>query len=497
MPFEVLQDEKCRSDHLLLIQYGMEPEGQKGPHILFIPRFPHERQNMGSPSAFITFQGESIPLYGTWEIPPDGLPLVRYESGEPAITKSGRTIRLGFDIVASMFHLLTLEGERKGVQDEQAIQQPVIDLYICVLKSLIEQCLLKQGQPMVSKCLWPDGKRFAVFLSHDVDAVHRREPFTIAVDLYRIVKAFVRGNVHKALGDARTLCHLLFDDHDVYWNFDRWMELESRYNIRSSFYFLEGRRLARYGRRYNAVTLKPVIQRLRDGGWEVGLHGSYAAWRDARQLKRERRALEKVAEVRIQGHRQHYLHFDSEASYQCYEETGLEYDSTLGYNHQIGYRAGTSLPFHPYNRATGKKFHLLEIPLTVMDQAFLVDRIPTNALDKMLTRTAANGGLFSLLWHQRTFAQKALYGHVVQYALQQDGWIATGAQVNTWWRAREACTYVYQYNAQADTLQITVSSACPKGLCFKIRSPREENWVVPCQPGRQILNGMHIIIEMT
>jgi hypothetical protein len=59
----------------------------------------------------------------------------------------------------------------------------------------------------------------------------------------------------------------------------------------------------------------------------------------------------------------HWLYFNPRAP-STIEKAGFLYDSTVGYNETIGYRAGTTQIFkHP------TVSHLLELPLHIMDTA--------------------------------------------------------------------------------------------------------------------------------
>jgi hypothetical protein len=83
---------------------------------------------------------------------------------------------------------------------------------------------------------------------------------------------------------------------------------------------------------------------------------------------------------------------------------GLAYDSTVGYADRIGFRAGTCIPYRPWLFSLDRAANLLEIPLLVMDGTLLhyMGLSPEQSLDavqELVARCRAVGGVFTLLWH--------------------------------------------------------------------------------------------------
>ena len=259
---------------------------------------------------------------------------VEVRGGDGAIRWEGGRLVVGSELIASVWRALMGLGDPK---------RPLVDAYARRFGEGVRQALEHNGLPYISLGKWPEGRPFALFPSHDVDQVHRRDLVVLARDLYRMGRDVLRGRFRSVASTVEEwTCRT-----DSYWNFEKWRRLEERLGVRSTFFFMEGPRWSRYGRRYNTWKLRSVLKELVEGGWEVGLHGSYYAFRDARRLWKEREALEDIIEVRVRGNRQHYLRLDPERSFRCYEEAGFLYDATLGYNNQVGYRAGISFPFRP------------------------------------------------------------------------------------------------------------------------------------------------------
>lgn len=69
--------------------------------------------------------------------------------------------------------------------------------------------------------------------------------------------------------------------------------------------------------------------------------------------------------------RQHYLHYDIRVTPAVHAEAGFKYDSTLGFNDNVGFRFGTCYPWYLYDLKEKKEVSVIEIPLIVQDGAML------------------------------------------------------------------------------------------------------------------------------
>lgn len=104
--------------------------------------------------------------------------------------------------------------------------------------------------------------------------------------------------------------------------------------------------------------------------------------------------------------RAHYLIFDLKKSFEIYDTQGIEIDFSGGYRDVVGFRFGTSLPFHPFNFETNSAYQVLEIPLIVMDGTWISldkrwnsDELKKKAIEKIIEEIVRTEGLFTILWH--------------------------------------------------------------------------------------------------
>jgi len=190
------------------------------------------------------------------------------------------------------------------------------------------------------------------------------------------------------------------------------------------------------------------MRALADEGFDVGLHGGYAAALAPGALVAQRRTLERATGLHLTTTRQHFLRWDIRTTPLLQEEARLEVDSSLGFNRNIGFRAGTGLPFHLFNAPARERLQLLEVPLVVEDTAVLAaggleldDALARGVIGQLVETTAAVGGAVTLLFHPDKFVQPewlALYEWTIDRALEQGAWVTSLRGMGDWWREREA-----------------------------------------------------------
>lgn len=144
--------------------------------------------------------------------------------------------------------------------------------------------------PKVSKFLvenglrpeYPEGKKFAVCLTHDIDFAYPDRAYQIV----GTAKAFARRDLTDAV---KIPFSRISKQCNIYWNFREIMALEAKYNAKSSFYFM-ALKPGEEDFNYRIEDLKAELRYISDHGWEVGLHGgqkSYNSFEDLVEKKTE------------------------------------------------------------------------------------------------------------------------------------------------------------------------------------------------------------------
>jgi hypothetical protein len=276
---------------------------------------------------------------------------------------------------------------------------------------------------------------------------------------------------------------------------DRYLELEK--SVRSTFFVIPFR--DRPGRnshgpaprmraaRYEAQDIAGTIRKLMRAGCEVGLHG-IDAWLDStggREELEEIRHLTGVSEI---GVRMHWLYYDQQSP-AALEKAGASYDSTVGYNETVGYRAGTTQVFKPINAS-----HLLELPLQVMDTALFypshLGLSPQQAkvlLCQMVDNAVCFGGVLTINWHDRSTAPERLWGgcyrDLILELKSRDAWFSTAGQATSWFRKRRLAAFEMD-STQTGAWRVKVAvnqGANLPGLQLRIHKARKSGPIGACR----------------
>lgn len=302
---------------------------------------------------------------------------------------------------------------------------------------------------MYGRSRWPDGRPFALFLSHDLDQVYDRGVYRTLADLNHLRRLLLGRENGRAGACVRRIGRSIFRPKAPAAQVERVLEIEARYGWRSTWFFLEGRTAARYGARYEPEErpIREIARRLVDSGCEIGVHGSYYDFNDPEGYARSASRLRAAFGTRPVGIRNHYLRLSGEATWKAQRSAGFEYDATFGWNDQLGPREGRMLPFEPEIGPGSEGRRFVVLPLSVMDTTLfrhlgLRGEAALAAAVEVVDRTAQAGGLLTLLWHNNFFDEpeyrdwQEVYEKLLAYVANQEPWCATGAEIADFWRSR-------------------------------------------------------------
>ena len=311
-----------------------------------------------SQDTYVEYEDTIFPVYGRIAlIDPQGPVLLRLRgsSGAVAVDESShprRVIHVGYDLFEEVRFLL------ESGQPKPNARIPTLEIHISMLRNWI----VDSGIPLVEIPPTPSGHDFIVCLTHDVDFIRIRDHkfdhtmwgFLRRASVDSLLKA-AQGRLSlkkcfRNLKAALSLPAVYFGICKDFWleDFQKFVELER--NFKSTFFFIpyksvpgEGVNRPHSERRaaaYDVSDEQPLLRHLMLTGHEVGLHG-IDAWHSVEKGVAEFNQIEEATGKPPIGVRMHWLCFD-ETSPQKLEEAGFQYDSTVGYNDAVGYRAGTS-----------------------------------------------------------------------------------------------------------------------------------------------------------
>jgi peptidoglycan/xylan/chitin deacetylase (PgdA/CDA1 family) len=247
--------------------------------------------------------------------------------------------------------------------------------------------------------IWPEQKKFALCLTHDVDRVEK--------SWWHCAYYFAK------TGKASHLRSLFTKKLErPYWNFEKIMYIEEEHGVRSTFFFLNESKKIEFLKfdtfkqtvgNYNISNpeIVEVIKKLDRGGWEIGVHGSYDSCKNKELLLSEKKVLEEILEKPIMGIRQHYLRLDIPETWKIQKELGFKYDASFGFRDRIGFRDEMYFPFKPLND------EFIVFPLTIMDSPlFAISEDIDDAWIKckdIIELAEKKGALITVLWHNNRF----------------------------------------------------------------------------------------------
>ncbi len=339
----------------------------------------------------------------------------------------GNPLKIIFDAIS---------GKMDGEHGYPFVDEIADRLFESIL-SLVVRC----GGTIVWKRFWKDGD-FAVCLTHDVDEIRKTYQF-----LTRTLRSIRKGDLRGIGMEVRSFLRKL-RGNDPYWTFEKIMELEESLGIRSSFYFLKERGKVRItdrkswrhlGRRYSFEDVRDVMVKMIEGGWDVGLHGSFHSYDNKNLLRREKSELEEVLGDRVVGIRQHNLNLNIPKTWRIQEELGFLYDTSLGSNRRVTFRWGTCFPFYPIDGS--RKLNVIQIPLIVEDIALMRYDNPWKILMNTMSVVRKHGGVLTLLWHHSVFGGDYpgwddIYRRIILICKKEGAWIGSGRDVAEWWTFR-------------------------------------------------------------
>jgi hypothetical protein len=315
--------------------------------------------------------------------------------------------------------------------------------------------------------LWPDDRAFAVCLTHDVDLLSRastpkqvlRSLRTSLADPAETVRERVVRAARPAVRIARA-AHNGISTAPVADTLELCVQLERERDVGASYFFTvyPGAEASRFDCIYDfgdlcefrgeRLTISDVIRTLHNEGFDVGLHGSYNSALVPGTLAREKAALARATGVEIRTTRQHFLHWNIRTTPRLQDEAGLTADSTLGFNRNVGFRAGTSLPFHHFDLERGERLELLQVPLIVHDGPLLRSdcleldvELARESIRELVDKVARVGGVATFVFHPNNLERPEfldLYRWSLDYGIERGAWFASLRELDDWWRRREA-----------------------------------------------------------
>ncbi len=302
-------------------------------------------------------------------------------------------------VLVKIKKMLACEDTTSPDEEPTVLENPLID-EICmdIHLDFCQYCRNKKI-PFLYRLPWPNGKPIALSISHDIDLTRK---YGVKI----VFEKFMHGHFKESI---RTIGKLIYKNN-IYWNFNELLEVYNRKDLRSTFFFIakpwEGLSY-RYNIRHRKF--RRLFSDIRQSGHEIALHSSRFAFDKPQKYKDEKDILENTLGDSAYGVRQHYLRLRFPKCWKYFENIGFLYDSSCGYNHSVGFRAGTSSPFQTFDFELLEVNKLFEIPFSVMDYPWIKigesEQRNWEIFQHLFEKVKKYKGLLNILWHPSNLAE--------------------------------------------------------------------------------------------
>ena len=200
---------------------------------------------------------------------------------------------------------------------------------------------------------------------------------------------------------------------DPHFNLQSVMDIDEAHHLRATYFYMADRR-GGYGAPYSLddPEIRGLLQITRSRGHELGLHASYRSMCDAAALSSEWLRLRSIAasigiEQASWGSRNHFLRWSAHTGFRDADDVGADFDSTLTYADQAGFRCGTCREYPAFDLRGSRPLRLRVRPLiamesSVIDPQYMGKMVGEEALgvfSRLARQCQTYGGTFALLWH--------------------------------------------------------------------------------------------------
>jgi hypothetical protein len=375
-----------------------------------------------------------------------------------------------WDVVGATFRLLALLDEkhvRDGCRDRRGVfsvaclpqtrrevcAEPLVENHAAILLRKLASIYPQLNAHIVPR--WPNGKRYALVVTHDTDAVSLGSPSEM---LYNATKGILRRDpiYLKMFWDG--LAYRGTNGENPLFGFSKWREIEGA-GLRSCFYlFARWNKLRRDVNDCRSSVADrgfawDILRSMADDGWEFGFHAPIHAKDTPSAFRWGKEFIESRLGRRIFGVRHHYWALDwryPHTTLRMHMDSGFRYDSSIAWRDSWGLRAGTCLPYAPFDLDANTPLTIWELPASLMDGHILGygASAESNAREAatFLRHIKLSQGVAVLNWHTEAACNAYRYRDYVPYFVnmlselmcESEAWITTPSVLIKYWNERHS-----------------------------------------------------------
>jgi len=360
-----------------------------------------------------------------------------------------------FDLFVNVFyHLSRFEEQGRRTAQETVTDHaasilsgnnqlniPLVDVLISYFDQLIRLKIIESKQVALRVMNWPGGEESGVAFTHDID-------LTRGVSFKKRFWKYSTAVIRKILGNREVLtkCRMeIKQQDDLVWSYPQLLDFYHRRKWKATFFFL-AKKFEGFHYRYNIKSPKfqSLFENLKSDTHEIGLHSSLNAFAHKKRYAAEKRKLEQITGIKCAGLRQHYLRALYPGLWELAEGAHFTYDSSIGYNFQPGFRAGTSHPFLTYDWKRDQPLTLLEFPLSFFEYNVLTDSADMSSawsiIHNIITHVLQFHGLLVILLHPSNLLQpvyRELWNYLIAEVDKQRMYVDTLSGLYKWFKFKE------------------------------------------------------------
>jgi hypothetical protein len=245
-------------------------------------------------------------------------------------------------------------------------REPIVQRWAAAVGRAVREAAARRPVRFVAP--WPEGRRWAAAMTHDLDVVSGWPVFT----LLRAAELGHAGEWRRLTASLRAALGAL-GRHPVQAGIRGILESERAAGIHSTWFVLCGTPTVSawlsgdVTYTLDSPPARMLLDAVRADGHEIGLHGSFATALDGARLVAERDRLARLLGKPPAGLRQHFLRMRPGRTHANAAAAGFLYDATFGFPDRNGFRTGVADAIPAWSADAPLPLDI--VPLVWMDRA--------------------------------------------------------------------------------------------------------------------------------
>lgn len=257
---------------------------------------------------------------------------------------------------------------------------------------------------IVDSSLIQDKNEVKMIPSFDIDNTYAYKLKSGRRKWMSIFKDLILFNTGRLKERRRVLNGSIADPYDT---FDKIRSIHKRFPETKLFWLI-----GKWGKKDRNISIqnsehRKLIRSLSDEGLDIGLHPSFASFKNRVIIEKEKKELESVCGKEVFNSRQHFLRLQVSNTFSDLRKVGFKNEYSIGFAEYVGFRSGTARPHNWFDLIQNKRTELVIHPFAYMDgtlrEYMKLSRDESKVFIKQLyDEVKRYGGNFIFIWHNET-----------------------------------------------------------------------------------------------